>query len=427
MTTFDFTEVQAQAIVEMRLRQLTGLEREKLQAEFDELSRFIAHCNDVLGSEQMQMDIVKQETMDLKAKYGDARRTEITLSSDEFNPEDFYADDDVVITISHYGYIKRTALTEFRTQNRGGVGIKGSATKDEDFIEHVYVANMHSTLLLFTEQGLFYGIKVYEIPEGNRTSKGRAIQNLLNLSADNKVQAYINVKNLKDEDYLNNNYIVLVTKRGTVKKTVLDKYKNYRKNGDGVRAIVIREGDELVNAVLTGGNDQLLIAARNGRCVRFDEADARPLGRTSSGVRGINIEDDDEVVGMITYNPDAEDAAAQTVLVVSEHGFGKRTDVEEYRKTARGGKGVKTINITDKTGPLVAIKNVTEDNDLMIMTKSGLTIRMAVADIREAGRATQGVKLINIKDKDSIAAVSVVSHDEESQAEGQPEAAQTEE
>ena len=285
----------------------------------------------------------------------------------------------------------------------------------------------NETLLLFTEQGLFYGIKVYEIPEGNRTSKGRAIQNLLNLSADNKVQAYINVKNLKDEEYLNNNYIVLVTKRGTVKKTVLDKYKNYRKNGDGVRAIVIREGDELVNAVLTGGNDQLLIAARNGRCVRFDEADARPLGRTSSGVRGINIEDDDEVVGMITYNPDAEDAAAQTVLVVSEHGFGKRTDVEEYRKTARGGKGVKTINITDKTGPLVAIKNVTEDNDLMIMTKSGLTIRMAVADIREAGRATQGVKLINIKDKDSIAAVSVVSHDEESQAEGQPEAAQTEE
>ncbi len=416
METFAFTEVQAQAIVEMRLRQLTGLEREKLQAEFDELSKFIAHCQEVLGSEKLQMDIVKQETMELKAKYGDARRTEITMSSDEFNPEDFYADDDVVITISHFGYIKRTALSEFRTQNRGGVGIKGSATKDEDFIEHVYVANMHSTLLLFTEQGLFYGIKVYEIPEGNRTSKGRAIQNLLNLSADNKVQAYINVKNLKDEDYLNNNYIVLVTKRGTVKKTVLDKYKNYRKNGDGVRAIVIREGDELVNAVLTNGQEELLIAAKKGRCVRFNETDARPLGRTSSGVRGINIEEDDEVIGMISYDPETEGAENQTVLVVSEHGFGKRTDFDEYRKTARGGKGVKTINITDKTGSLVALKNVTQENDLMIITKSGLTIRMAVSTIKESGRATQGVKLINIKDGDSIAAVSVVNRNEEEEA-----------
>ena len=371
------------------------------------------------------MDIVKQETMEMKAKYGDPRRTEITFSSDEFNPEDFYADEDVVITISHFGYIKRTALSEFRTQNRGGVGVKGSATKDEDFIEHVYVANMHSTLLLFTEQGLFYGIKVYEIPEGNRNSKGRAIQNLLNLSADNKVQAYINVKNLRDEEYLNNNYIVLVTKRGTVKKTVLDKYKNYRKNGDGVRAIVIREGDELVNAVLTGGQDELLIAAKKGRCVRFDETDARPLGRTSSGVRGINIEEDDEVIGMISYDPNAEDAGNQTVLVVSEHGFGKRTGFDEYRKTARGGKGVKTINITDKTGSLVALKNVTEDNDLMIITKSGLTIRMAVSTIKEAGRATQGVKLINLREKDSIAAVSVVSKNDEEEAaqqEGAPQA-----
>ena len=421
MESFSFTEVQAQAIVDMRLRQLTGLERDKLQAEFDELSKFIAHCQDVLGSEALQMDIVKQETMEMKAKYGDPRRTEITFSSDEFNPEDFYADEDVVITISHFGYIKRTPLSEFRTQNRGGVGVKGSATKDEDFIEHVYVANMHSTLLLFTEQGLFYGIKVYEIPEGNRNSKGRAIQNLLNLSADNKVQAYINVKNLRDEEYLNNNYIVLVTKRGTVKKTVLDKYKNYRKNGDGVRAIVIREGDELVNAVLTGGQDELLIAAKKGRCVRFDETDARPLGRTSSGVRGINIEEDDEVIGMISYDPNAEDAGNQTVLVVSEHGFGKRTGFDEYRKTARGGKGVKTINITDKTGSLVALKNVTEDNDLMIITK----IRMAVSTIKEAGRATQGVKLINLREKDSIAAVSVVSKNDEEEAaqqEGAPQA-----
>ena len=419
---FLFSDAQAQAIVEMRLRQLTGLEREKLQAEFDELSRFIAHCQEVLGSEELQMDIIKQETLDMKAKYGDPRRTQITMSSDEFNPEDFYADEDVVITISHFGYIKRTPLTEFRTQNRGGVGIKGSATKDEDFIEHVYVANMHSTLLLFTEQGLFYGIKVYEIPEGNRTSKGRAIQNLLNLSSDNKVQAYINVRNLRDEEYLNNNYIVLVTKKGTVKKTVLDKFKNYRRNGDGVRAIVIREGDELVNAVLTGGEDQLLVAAKKGQCVRFDEQNARPMGRTSAGVRGIKLDEDDEVIGMIAYDPKAEDAALQTVLVVSENGFGKRTDVEEYRKTARGGKGVKTIKITEKTGALVALKMVTEDQDLMIITRSGLTIRMAVADINQTGRATQGVKLINIKDKDSIAAVSVVSGKEEEELSEAPDA-----
>ena len=409
MATFGFTEAQATAIVEMRLRQLTGLEREKLQAEYDDLEKFIAYCNDVLSNESLQMEIIKNETLEVKNKYADKRRTEITLSADEFNPEDFYADEDVVITISHFGYIKRTPLTEFRTQNRGGVGIKGSATKDEDFIEHVYVANMHSTLLLFTEQGLFYGLKVYEIPEGSRTSKGRAIQNILNLSADNKVQAYLNIPTMKDEEFLASHYIVLATKRGIIKKTLLEKYRNYRRNGDGVRGIIIREGDELIGAELTDGRDQLLIAARNGRCVRFYEEDARPLGRTSSGVRGINIEEDDAVVGMIKYSPDAPDVADRTVMVVSEHGFGKRTGVEEYRLTARGGKGVKTLNVTEKTGKVVAIKNVLPDNDLMIINQSGLTIRMAVSDIREAGRATQGVKLINIKEGDTIAAVSVVA------------------
>ena len=409
MSTFGFSEAQATAIVEMRLRQLTGLEREKLQAEYDELEKFIAYCNEVLANESLQMEIIKNETQELKAKYADKRRTEITLSADEFNPEDFYADEDVVITISHFGYIKRTPLAEFRTQNRGGVGIKGSATKDEDFIEHVYVANMHSTLFLFTEQGLFYGIKVYEIPEGSRTSKGRAIQNLLNLSADNKVQAYLNIPTMKDEEFLASHYIVLATKKGTIKKTLLERYRNYRRNGDGVRGIIIREDDELIGAELTDGRDQLLIASRNGRCVRFNEEDARPLGRTSSGVRGINLDSDDEVVGMIKFSPEAEDVADRTVLVVSEHGFGKRTGVDEYRITARGSKGVKTMNVTDKTGKVVTIKNVTQDNDLMIINQSGLTIRMAVADIREAGRATQGVKLINIKEGDTIAAVSVVA------------------
>ena len=427
MSTFGFSEAQAQAIVEMRLRQLTGLEREKLQAEYDELEKFIAYCNDVLSNESLQMEIIKNETMELKDKYGDKRRTEITLSADEFNPEDFYADEDVVITISHFGYIKRTPLTEFRTQNRGGVGIKGSATKDEDFIEHVYVANMHSTLLLFTEQGLFYGLKVYEIPEGSRTSKGRAIQNILNLSADNKVQAYLNIPTMKDEDFLASHYIVLATKKGVIKKTLLEKYRNYRRNGDGVRGIIIREGDELIGAELTDGRDQLLIAARNGRCVRFNEEDARPLGRTSSGVRGINLDSDDEVVGMIKYSPEADDVANRTVLVVSEHGFGKRTGVDEYRITARGGKGVKTMNVTEKTGKVVAIKNVLPDNDLMIINHSGLTIRMAVSDIREAGRATQGVKLINIKEGDTIAAVSVVAGAEaEAEAAAEAGAAETE-
>ncbi len=413
METFGFTDAQASAIVEMRLRQLTGLEREKLQAEFDELAKFIAYCNDVLSSEELQMGIIKQETQDLKARYGDKRRTEITLSADEFNPEDFYADDDVVITLSHLGYIKRTPLTEFRTQARGGVGMKASAKRDEDFIDHIYVANMHSTMLFFTQSGRCYWLKVYEVPEGARTSKGRAIQNVLNIP-DDKIKAIINVRNLGDADFVNNNYVVLTTKRGIIKKTTLEAYSRPRTNG--INAITIREGDELLNAVMTNGSEQLLLAAREGRCCRFDETDARPLGRTASGVRGINIEEYDEVVDAIAYNPEAEDASAHTVLVVSEHGYGKRTDFEEYRKTARGAKGVRTLNITEKTGKLVAMKNVTDEDDLMIINRSGLTIRMAVSDIRVAGRATQGVRLINIKEGDAIAAVSVVSKGEEEEA-----------
>ena len=411
MQTFAFSEAQATAIVEMRLRQLTGLEREKLQSEFDELMKFIRYCEDVLANESMQMGIIKDETLEMKEKYGDDRRTEIKPSAEEFNPEDFYADEDVVITISHLGYIKRTSLTEYKTQNRGGVGMKGSATRDEDFIEHIYVANMHSTMLLFTQNGRCYWLKVYDIPEGSRASKGRAIQNVINIEPDDKIKTYLNVKNLKDEEYVNNNYIVLGTKRGIIKKTSLEAYSRPRTNG--VIAITVRDGDELLDAVMTNGNSEILLAGRNGRCCRFDENDARPLGRTASGVRGINIEDDDEVVGMITYDPTAEDAAAHSILVVSENGYGKRSDFDEYRKTNRGGKGVKTLQITDKTGPLVAMKNVTDENDLMIINRSGLTIRMAVSDIRVAGRATQGVRLINIKEGDSIAAISAVNKSEE--------------
>lgn len=415
---FAFTDAQATAIVEMRLRQLTGLEREKLQAEYDELEKFIARCEEILGSEVEQMKIIKSETEELKAKYGDARRTEILPSEGEFNPEDFYADEDVVITISHLGYIKRTALTEYRTQNRGGVGMKGSATRDEDFIDHIYVANMHSTMLFFTESGRCYWLKVYQVPEGSRASKGRAIQNVLSIP-DDKIKTIINVKTLKDEDYINDNYIVLVTKRGVIKRTSLAAYSHPR--AAGVNAVNLREGDELVEALLTNGHEQIFIAAKDGRCCRFEEEGAREMGRNATGVRGINIEDSDEVVGAISYDKDAEDAASHTVLVVSENGFGKRTDFEEYRLTNRGGKGVRTINITDKTGKLIAIKNVTEDNDLMIINKSGLTIRMAVSDIRVAGRATQGVKLINIKDGDSIAAVSpVVKGDDEPEESREP-------
>ena len=406
---FEFTEIQAAAIVEMRLRQLTGLEKDKLQNEYDELEKFIARCREILDSETEQLAIVKAETRELKQKYGDPRRTEITLSAEEFNPEDFYADDDVVITISHLGYIKRTPLTEFHTQSRGGIGKKASATRDEDFIEHIYVANMHSTMLFFTEKGICYRLKVYEIPEGSRTSKGRAIQNLITIDADDKVKTYLNAKSIESREYTDSHYVVLVTKRGILKRTCLTDFANSRSRNKGLIAINFKEGDGLLDAVLTDGNAQIFIAARNGRCVRFDENAARELGRASMGVRGINIEEDDEVIGMICHNPEDPEDAGKTVLVVSENGFGKRSEPDEYRITNRGAKGVKTISITEKTGNLVAIKSVSEDNDLMIINKSGLVIRMSVSDIRVAGRATQGVKLINIRQGDSIAAVSPVA------------------
>lgn len=426
---FGFSDLQATAIVEMKIRQLTGLEREKLQAEYDELAKFIAYCEDVLASTEKQMEIIKNETMELKAKYGDRRRSEIVPNADEFNPEDFYADDDAVITISHFGYIKRTPLAEYRTQNRGGVGMKGSATRDEDFIEHLYVANMHSTMLFFTESGRCFWLKVYQVPECPRSSKGRAIQNVLSIP-DDKIKAIINVPKLNDEEYVNSHYIILATKQGIIKKTSLEAYSRPRLKG--VNAVNVREGDELLDAILTDGKSQVLIASRGGRCVRFDEVDARPLGRTATGVRGINLDEGDEAIGMVCYEPENEDASLHTLLVIGEKGLGKRTDFEEYRKTSRGSKGVRTMNITDKTGVLVAMKNVTEDNDLLIITKSGLIIRMAVSDIKQAGRNTQGVKLINIKDNDSIASVSVVAKGEEDalpeveNATGNPEAGNVE-
>lgn len=406
---FGFSELQAAAIIEMRLRQLTGLEKIKLQAEYDDLEKFIARCQEILGSETEQLNIVKQESISLKEKYGDARRTEITMSEDEFNPEDFYADEDVVITISHLGYIKRTVLTEFHTQSRGGVGKKASSTRDEDFIEHIYVANMHSTMLFFTQKGMCYRMKVYELPEGSRTAKGRAIQNLLNIDQDDCIKTYLNVRSIEDSEYTQSHFVVLVTKNGTIKKTNLAEYSNRRSRNKGIIAINIRENDELIDALLTNGNHEIMIAARGGRCVRFDEDEARSLGRNSSGVRGINIEGNDAVIGAVSYDPTAPESGDLTILVVSQNGFGKRTSPQEYRITSRGAKGVKTINITEKTGDLVAIKTVTEDNDLMIINQSGLTIRMSVTDIRVAGRATQGVKLINIREGDSIAAVSAVT------------------
>ena len=418
---YGFTEPQSAAIIALTLGQLTGLDREKLRNEYDELMQFIDRCNQILGSVEEQFKVVKEETMDLKARYGDPRRTEITLSEDEFNPEDFYADEDQVITISHLGYIKRTPLTEFRTQNRGGVGMKGSATRDEDFIEHIYIANTHSTMLLFTQKGRCYWLKVYEIPEGTRASKGRAIQNILMIDPDDSVRAYLNVKTLKDEDFINNNYIMMVTRKGVVKKTSLEAYSRPRTNG--VNAIIIREDDELLEAVLTNGRCNIMIAANGGRCVHFDENDARAMGRTSTGVRGINLDEGDFVVGVVCMDLQADDAAKHQVLAVSENGFGKRSDPMDYRQTARGAKGVRTLNITEKTGKLVAIKNVTDEDDLMIICRSGMTIRMPVNTIRVAGRATQGVKLINIREGDAIAAISVVAHSEEEEsqaAEGTP-------
>ncbi len=399
---FALSDIQASAIIEMRLRALTGLERGKLLAERDELEKLIAHLTEVLANVGLQMQIIKDELLEMKEKYGDERRSEIVYASEEFNPEDFYADDDMVITISHMGYIKRTPLAEYRTQNRGGVGAKGSATRDEDFIEHIYVASMHNTMLFFTEKGRCYWLKVYEIPEGARSSKGRAIQNVIQIEPDDKVRAYINVKSLADAEYVNDNYIIMCTKDGTIKKTKLEAYSRPRQNG--VNAIVIREGDQLIEAKLTSGNAEVLIAARDGKAIRFNESTVRPIGRVGAGVRGISIEDGDEVVGMICVEPDSK----QDVLVLSENGYGKRTDLDEYRITNRGGKGVKTINITEKTGKLISIQAVTDDNDLMIINRSGLTIRTAVSQIRLAGRATQGVRIINLREGDAIASVMAV-------------------
>ncbi len=407
MERFGLSDIQAAAIVDMRLRALTGLERDKLEAERNELERQIAYFNDVLGSVDMQMQIVKDELTEMKRTYGDERRTEIIYSSEEFNPEDFYADDDMVITISHLGYIKRTPLAEYRTQNRGGVGVKGSATRDEDFIEHIYVASMHNTMMFFTEKGRCYWLKVYQIPEGTRASKGRAIQNIIQIEPDDKVRAYINTKNLNDAEYIDNNYIVMCTREGVIKKTKLEAYSRPRQNG--VNAIVIREGDRLIEAKITSGNAEIMIAARGGKAIRFNESTVRAIGRVGAGVRGIALDEGDEVVGMICIEPDAK----KDVLVLSENGYGKRTDLDEYRITNRGGKGVKTINITEKTGELISIQSVTDDNDLMIINRSGVTIRTEVSQIRLAGRATQGVRIINLRDGDAIASVMAVPASEE--------------
>ncbi|MDR1170536.1 MAG: DNA gyrase subunit A [Prevotellaceae bacterium] len=410
MAQFSLSEPQASAIIDMRLRQLTGLERDKMKEEYDELMRLIDSLKAILADEGLQMKIIKDELVEVREKYGDERRTNIILTADEFNPEDFYADEDVIITISHLGYIKRTPLNDYRLQSRGGIGSKGSTTRDDDFIEHIYMANMHSTMLFFTGKGRCYWLKVYEVPEGSKTSKGRAIQNVINIEADDKVMAYINVKTLADEEYINNNYIVLCTKRATVKKTRLSEYSHPRVTG--VNAITIRDNDELLEASLTNGSNEIIMAAREGKAVRFSEADVRPIGRTGAGVRGMTIDENDEVIGMVC----AQDQSAQ-ILVVSENGFGKRSEMDDYRVTKRGGKGVKTLNITEKTGKLIAIKHVTDDNDLMIINKSGLTIRMAISEIRLLKRTAQGVILIKLRDKDSIAAVVQVNKSEEKSVE----------
>ncbi len=419
---FELSEVQAQAIVDMRLRALTGLERDKLQAEYDELMRQINHFNELLSNVEMQMQLIKDELLEVKAKYGDERRSDIEFSAGEFNPEDFYADDEVVITISHLGYIKRTPLTEYRTQSRGGVGSKGSATRDEDFIEHIYVTTMHNTMLFFTENGRCFWLKVYEIPEGNKISKGRAIQNVISIEPNDKVRAYINVRRLTDTEYINNNYIVMCTRDGIIKKTLLEAYSRPRTNG--VNAITIKEGDQLIEARLTSGSSEIVLAAMGGKSIRFSEEKVRAIGRTAAGVRGMMLDEGDQLVGMLTVEPDQQ----SEILVVSENGYGKRTNIDEYRTQSRGGKGVKTIQVTEKTGKLISIQTVTDDNDLMIINRSGLTIRTPVEEIRLTGRAAQGVKVINLRSTDSIASVvAVPKSEEEENLEGvSPEGAQTE-
>ena len=422
MERFQLSEVQARAIVEMRLRQLTGLMQDQLHAEYEDLMKQIAYFEEILVNEELCKKVIKDELIEVKEKYGDKRRSEIVYASEEFNPEDFYADDEMVITISHLGYIKRTPLSEFRAQNRGGVGSKGSETRDEDFIEHIYPATMHNTMLFFTQKGKCYWLKVYEIPEGNKTSKGRAIQNLLNIDADDVVTAYLRVKNLNDTEFINSHYVLFCTKNGVIKKTLLEQYSRPRQNG--VNAITIREDDRVIEVRMTNGNNEIVIANRNGRAIRFHESAVREMGRTATGVRGITLDEDgqDEVIGMICI----KDPLKETIMVVSENGYGKRSDIEDYRKTNRGGKGVKTLNITDKTGKLVAIKSVTDENDLMIINKSGITIRLKVADVRIMGRATQGVRLIDLEKRNdqigSVCKVTSETEEEGSVAEGEEKA-----
>ena len=402
---FNLTEVQSRAIVEMRLRQLTGLMQDQLHAEYNEIMKQIAYLESILANDEVCRKVMKDELLEVKAKYGDERRSEIVYSSEEFNPEDFYADDQMIITISHMGYIKRTPLADFRAQNRGGVGSKGSETRDEDFVEHIYPATMHNTMMFFTQKGKCYWLKVYEIPEGTKTSKGRAIQNLLNIDSDDNVTAYLRVKSLEDNEFINSHYVLFCTKKGVIKKTLLEQYSRPRQNG--VNAITIREDDSVIEVRMTNGNNEIIIANRNGRAIRFHEAAVRVMGRTATGVRGITLDDDgvDEVVGMICI----KDLETESVMVVSEQGYGKRSNIEDYRKTNRGGKGVKTMNITEKTGKLVTIKSVTDENDLMIINKSGITIRLKVEDVRIMGRATQGVRLINLeKRNDQIGSVCKV-------------------
>ena len=404
---FSLTEVQARAIVEMRLRQLTGLEQDKLRAEYDDIMKLIEHLKEILASLELRMQIIKDELLQVKAQYNDERKTDIVYASEEFSPEDFYADEEMVITISHMGYIKRTPLSEYKVQNRGGVGSKGSATRDEDFLEHMIMATMHNTMLFFTEKGKCFWLKVWEIPEGTKQSKGRAIQNLLNIEPDDKVKAYINILNLKDEEYINNNYIVLCSKQGIVKKTTLEAYSRPRANG--VNAITIKDGDQLLDAKMTNGKCDIMIAVKSGKAIRFPEEKVRPMGRTASGVKGISLDNEgDEVIGMICIESGKSD-----VLVVSENGYGKRSSIEDYRITNRGGKGVKTINMTEKTGNLIALLDVTDEDNLMIINKSGLTIRLDVSTLRVMGRNTQGVRLINLRNDDAIAAVAKVSASKE--------------
>ena len=410
MERFELTEIQARAIVEMRLRQLTGLMQDQLHAEYEELMKQIAYLEEILVNDELCKKVIKDELEEVKAKYGDARRSEIVYASEEFNPEDFYADDQMVITISHLGYIKRTPLAEFRTQNRGGVGSKGSETRDEDFVEHIYPATMHNTMMFFTQRGKCYWLKVYEIPEGTKISKGRAIQNLLNIEPGDVVTAYLRVKNLNDQDFINSHYVVFCTKDGVIKKTLLEQYSRPRQNG--VNAITIREEDRVIEVRMTNGDNEIIIANRNGRAIRFHESTVRCMGRTATGVRGITLDEDgqDEVIGMICI----KDPETESIMVVSEQGYGKRSDIEDYRITNRGGKGVKTLNITEKTGKLVAIKTVTDENDLMIINKSGITIRLKVEDVRIMGRATQGVRLINLeKRNDQIGSVCKVESESE--------------